>query len=329
MDEEHLYNLTEVLKRLRDAGLKLNFKKCLFFQDEIKYLGYIIDKHGLRRDSQKVAAIREAKSPSNVTELQSFIGMVNFYQKFVPSLATKLAPLYKLLESKKFLWTKKEEENFKIIKEQIYAESNLVHFNPKLPIKLKCDASNVVIGSVLLHVLPDGTEKPICFASRVLRGSEKNYAVIHKEALAIYWSIQKFYQYLIGNHFILCTDHKPLLALFGEKKGIPQMAAGRLQRWALFISGLNYEIQFIKGTSNETADTLSRLPKAVTSAKDESEDYFHFIVENYLPINGAQILKELRKDKILSKVYLYKIWLAKRNFSRNSRGTKGFFNQIQ
>jgi len=110
------------------------------------------------------------------------------------------------------------------------SERNLVRFNKDWKLKLVCDASKVRIGAVLLHVLPNGTEKPISFASRVLHEAEKNYSVIHKEALAIYWAVCKFYQYLMGNEFIPCSDHKPLKALFGEHKGILQLAAGRLQR---------------------------------------------------------------------------------------------------
>jgi len=117
----------------------------------------------------------------------------------------------------------------------------------------------VGIGAVLLHVLPNGTEKPISFASRVFHEAEKNYSVIHKKALAIYWAVCKFYQYLMGNEFILCLNHKFLKALFGEHKGIPQLAAGRLQRWALFLSGFQYKFKHIKDTKNAGANGLSRL----------------------------------------------------------------------
>lgn len=94
--------------------------------------------------------------------------------------------------------------------------------------KVNADASSVGIGGVLCHIFPDGTEHPICCASRILNSTERKYSVIHKEALALYWTIKKFSQYLLGRKFILASDHKPLLALFGENKGITQMGAGRL-----------------------------------------------------------------------------------------------------
>ena len=185
------------------------------------------------------------------------------------------------------------------------SEQFLTHFNPGLEIKLVCDASSVGVGAVLLHVFPDGSERPVSFASRVLSKAEKNYSVIHKEALAIYWAVNKFYQYLMGNKFRLCSDHKPLEALFGEHKGIPQMAAGRLQRWALFLSGFTYNFEYVKGQNNGGAVGLSRLPLPYSSARVEMGDYFHFMVEDHVPLDADQIRAELRRDIVLSKVYLY------------------------
>ena len=165
----------------------------------------------------------------------------------------------------------------------------MVHFNPDLPVKLVCDASNDGIGAVLLHVFLDGSEKPICFASRTLSKAEKNYATIHKEALAIYWRVQKFYQHLLRIEFILQSDHMPLNALFGEEKGILQMAAGRLQRWALFLSPFKYKFQYIKGTQNAGADRLSRLPLVEKNVREEASDYFHFLVEEKSPISSIKL----------------------------------------
>lgn len=303
--EEHLKNLKDVFRRLHDAGFKLNLKKCEFFKPVIRYLGHIIDKDGLHKDPEKVMAIIKAPRPNNTQEVQAFLGMVNYYGKFMPKLSDILNPLYKLLKLKTFKWEKECEDAFKLIKNEMSSEQFLAHFDPKLPIKIVCDASKYGIGAVLLHVFPDNSEKPICFASRVLKNSEKNYSVIHKEALAIYWGVNKFHQYLLGNKFILCSDHKPLQALFGENKGIPQLAAGRLQRWALFLSGFDYSFQYIKGEKNGGADGLSRLPLNCETKDIETEDYFHFIVEDQIPVSADDLRKEIRKDNILSKVYLY------------------------
>lgn len=302
---EHLKNLEKVFDRLSKAGFQLNLKKCMFFQPEIKYLGHIINKTGLHKDPEKTRAINECPRPSDVSQVKAYIGMINYYGKFVPKLSTILEPLYKLLRKDvEFIWSKDCERAFVDSKKIMLSEQNLAHFNPSIPIKLSCDASKVGVGAVLLHVYPDGTEKPISFASRVLNKSELGYSVIHKEALAIYWGVRKFYQYLMGNRFILCSDHLPLKALFGENKGIPQMAAGRLQRWALFLSGFSYTFQSIRGTDNGGADGLSRMPVSPTESIEGDYDYLNFLIDQ-IPISADLIRKEIRTDPILSKVFLY------------------------
>ena len=167
----------------------------------------------------------------------------------------------------------------------------------------------------MLHDFPNGEEKPFCFASRTLAPAEKNYSVIHKEALAIYWGINNFFQYLKGIHFTLESDHKPLLAILSEEKGIPQMAAGRMQRWAYFLSGFNYTLKHVKGINNGDADFSSRLLiNFVTISQSNCEaDYFNFFIKDKLPVDAKSIRIETRKDSILSKVY---------DFVRNGRPKK-------
>ncbi len=136
----------------------------------------------------------------------------------------------------------------------------LTHYNPELPLRMAADASSYGIGAVISHVLPDGSEKPISFASRTLSPSEKNYSQLEKEALSLTFGVKKFHQYLYGRKFTLITDHKPLTAIFGAKKGIPTLVAARLQRWALLLSAYNYEIQYKSTDTHSNADGLSRLP---------------------------------------------------------------------
>ncbi|XP_045471780.1 uncharacterized protein K02A2.6-like [Harmonia axyridis] len=296
--EEHMKNLEEVFDKLSKAGFRLNLKKCEFFVPEVKYLGHYINKNGLHKDFDKVRAITEMPTPTDQGQVKSFVGMVNYYGRFVPNLST-------LRKDFKFNWSQECDKSFKRVKEALTSDQTLVFFDRDIPLQLICDSSQVGIGCVLVHVFPDGTERPISFASRKLNKAELNYSVIHKEALAIYWGVQKHYQYLLGNSFTLCSDHKPLLALFGENKGIPQMAAGRLQRWALFLSGFNYHFQYIKGSENGGADGLSRFP---IESKEKGEilvDYFHFLLEDKIPISAKEIRNDTRIDNVLSKVYLF------------------------
>ena len=129
-----------------------------------------------------------------------------------------------------------------------------MHYDPQKPIILACDISPYGIGAVLSHYMLDGSEKPVTFASQTLSQTERNYSQIEKEALAIIFAIKKFHQYLFGKRFILLTDHKPLLGLFSEKKGIPNMAAARMQRQAILLSAYDYTLKYQSGAENSNAD---------------------------------------------------------------------------
>ena len=109
--------------------------------------------------------------------------------------------------------------------------------------------------------MPDGSERPIAYASRTLSSAERNNSQIEKEGLAIVYAVKKFHQYLYGRRFIIFSDHKPLLGLLSESSPIPSMTAARIQRWALLLSSYNYELRYQKGTANANADGMSWLPQ--------------------------------------------------------------------
>ena len=138
----------------------------------------------------------------------------------------------------------------------------LVHYNPKLPIRLVGGASNYGTAAVLSYVDSTGQEHPIAFTSHTLSASEQNYicSQIEKEALSLIVGICKFHKYVNGRHFTLVTDHCPLTALFGPKSGVPALAAGQLQRWTLFLSSYDNEIEFRTTKVHANVDSLSRLP---------------------------------------------------------------------
>ena len=174
-------------------------------------------------------AIKAVPKPRNITELRSFLGIINYYHKFLPDLSGRLQPLYKLLCKKsRWVWGQEQDRAFSKAKEALQQDSLLVHFDPSKPLILACDASPYGVGAVLSHTMGDGTERPIAYASRTLTDAEKRYSQIEKEGLAIVFGVKKFHSYLFGRSFTIESDHQPLSFLFGEKKGIPSLASARI-----------------------------------------------------------------------------------------------------
>ena len=174
---EHLPNLQEVLTRLEKAGLKLKKDKCVFMLTAVEYLGHEITEAGLKPTAEKVRALVEAPVPKDVSQLQSFLGVVNYYAKFMPNQLSALAPLNQLLQkSGKWSWGSAQSRVFQAAKEALTLATVLTHYNPDLDLVLDCDASPYGVGAVLSHRLEDGSTRPIAFASRFLNPVERRYS---------------------------------------------------------------------------------------------------------------------------------------------------------
>lgn len=301
---EHLSALDQVLQRLEEYGLKVNQEKSKFLQDSVEYLGHVISAKGLHQAPSKVQAIMDMPAPTDVTQLRSFIGMVQYYSKFLPNLSTTLAPLNQLLHKNVvWRWTDQEEKCFQEVKRLLLKNNVLTHYDPSLPLLMASDSSAYGLGAVLSHLMPDGSEKPIAYASRSLSERERQYAQIEKEALSIVWGVRKFQSYLEGRRFSLVTDHKPLKYIMDPGKAIPTTAAARLQRWCLFLGAFSYDIKFRGTLEHANCDGLSRLPLAVSSAEtpDEVEVYQVTVVEA-LPVKEKDLRLYTRRDPVLSRV---------------------------
>ncbi|XP_031339574.1 uncharacterized protein K02A2.6-like [Photinus pyralis] len=172
--EEHVRRLKDTLKRLGDCGLTVRKDKCSFFQESIEYLGYRIDKHGLHTCPKNIKAIQEAPRPINVTQLQGFLGMINYYNKFIPSAATVLRPLYDLLKKGViFQWNAACEDAFKRVKDILTSAEVLIHFDSSLPIRLTVDASQYGVGAVISHVTEGNVERPIACNDETVQYSNR------------------------------------------------------------------------------------------------------------------------------------------------------------
>ena len=305
---EHLHNLEEVLSRLKEHGVRVKSAKCKFLASSVEYLGHRIDAKGLHTTDGKLQAILQAPTPRNVTELRSFLGLVNYYGKFIPNLATTLHPLNQLLHrDQRWRWNKECAAAFQAAKEGVTSSRVLVHYNLNLPIRMAGDASAYGVGAVISHVMPDGSEQPIAFASRTLSDSERNYSQIEKEALSLVFGVKRFQNYLYGRHFTLVTDHKPLLTILGCKKGIPALAAARLQRWAIILSAYHYDIEFKPTQAHSNADGLSRLPlnDQTTEGQSMEPSLFNISQIQSLPVTSAELRRATNTDTVLNKVMTY------------------------
>ena len=313
---EHLENLETVLNRLQSSGMRLKKEKCQFMLQEVDYLGHKLSREGLKPSSEKIKALKEAPTPKDVTQLKSFLGLVNYYSRFLPNLSTILAPLYALLHKvTAWHWGPEQQKAFEFVKNALTSDSVLSHYSIHKELLLSCDASPYGLGAVLSHKMDDGTEKPIAFASRSLSTAERKYAQLDKEALAIIFGVTKFRQYLLGRRFVIHSDHKPLMYIFGENRGVPSMASSRIQRWALTLGAYSFSVTHRPGKENSNADGLSRLPLPDLPTNVPPPQDTVLLLESIQTslVTAAQIKKWTARDPILSKVlnYVLQGWPSK------------------
>lgn len=323
--EEHNQNLFALFERIQQWGFHIRLDKCKFLMQQIEFLGFIIDANGRRPNEAKVQAIVNMPEPYDVATVKSFLGMINYYCQFVKEMRSLRAPLDKLLcKDVKFEWTSKCRESFYKAKQILLSDLLLAHYDPNMDIKVAADASIYGLGAVILHRYPDGSEKAIEHASRSLTPAEKNYGQIEKEALALVFAVKKFHKMIWGRKFVLQTDHKPLLAIFGSKKGIPVHSSSRLQRWAIALMSYDFIVEHKKSEQFGHADVLSRLIAnhqspletiVISSVRVLENEVNRILVDaiRVLPVTAQIIENETKQDPLLAAVcnYLKSSWPTK------------------
>ena len=254
---DHHNHLQAVLDLLQQNGLVVRPDKCIFGASSISFLGHRIDRQGVYPTDEKIKAVNEYPKPTSIKDLQRYLGLVNYYHRFIPHYAQVLKPLYDVLKgkSKDFVWDTKQENAFNQSKLALASSTCLHNPNPNARIILTTDASSTAVGAVLEQIV-NNCKQPLAFFSKPLRSNELKYSAFDRELLAIYLALRHFKYYLEGVEFKVKTDHRPLLTALTKKS---EAFSSRQQRQLSAISEFSCELEYISGENNPAADALSRI----------------------------------------------------------------------
>ena len=253
--EQHLSNLGTVMSRLRQAGLKLQPAKCKLCQKEVRFLGHVISENGIATDPEKTAVIATWPVPESKKNIQQFLGLANYYRRFIKDFGTTAKPLQRLLEKNiAFEWTQQCQAAFDHLRKCLMTTPILAFPDHSRHFVLDTDASDTGIGAILSQVQDDGGEVVIAYASRSLSRQEQKYCVTRRELLAVVEFIHHFRHYLLGVHFTLQTDHGSLVWIQNFKE--PE---GQLARWLERLQEYTITVVHRPGNQHKNADALSRV----------------------------------------------------------------------
>lgn len=267
--EQHDQRLRAALMAARKAGLTLNKEKCLFAKAEVKFLGDCISKEGIKPDASLIECVANMQKPSSKQEVQRFLGIMNYFGKFIPNLSKRTDALRSLIKNDvEFIWEVHHDKEWKDLIKALTSAPVIAVFDPLKQTKLSADASSFAVGAALLQ-LHDQDWRPVGYASRVLSKAETKYAQIEKEALAVTFACERFREFVLGLSVTVETDHRPLLAI--SQKNLSEMPP-RLQRYFLRLMPFDIKLQYVPGKHLLVADTLSRIPGTQPSDGESEQD---------------------------------------------------------
>ena len=289
--EQHIKDVRLVIDRLNSANLILNISKCSWAQQSVRLLGFIVDSNGTRVDKNKLTNVHTFRKAKTAKEVQSILGLVNYFRDYVPMMARVAEPLMRISHAHNVneLWGDEQNKSLDTIKRIL--QSNLVLSHADMSKRFYCstDASQYAVSAVLFQKDEYGRDKYISFISCSLSPSQRNWSTTKRELYAVVIALRKFREYLYNNPFTLFTDHKALVYLHTQKN-----ANNLLITWYDYIYEYAFDVVHIPGIQNRLADLLSRLypPK-------ESE---HKLVED----KGKRNRRSLDKNRLAkNKRYSY------------------------
>jgi hypothetical protein len=315
--KDHLNHIEIVMKKLAEVNLKINHEKCTWCATEVKILGHIVSYNEIKMDPKKVLAIKEWKAPQNVKQVQQFLGLANYYRRFIKDFSQIAGPMFNLLrKDTPFFFSTECLDSFSKLKKVLTSEPILRPPDFNREFILYTDASGYCVGSVLGQKDDEGREYVIAYGSRMLKGAELHYSITEKECLSIIFSIKHFRVYLYGKKFSIITDHAALSWLM--KISDFKSATARLARWAILLQSYEFEIIHRAGRIHSNVDVLSRpvldvnLAHAIEETDDSYEkglDIFEYEPLLYYIKFGKHIsgssTKTARRVEKLSKLYRY------------------------
>lgn len=260
--EEHIDHLRIIFDRLAKFGLVINCSKCVFATESVRFLGHMVSSDGIRTLPEKIDAIASFERPNIVMDLRRFLGMINFYRRFIPNAAEVQKDLYKFITTNKkrdktvIQWDEVSIRAFEMCKQVMIDATELVHPLPHSELSLMVDASQFAVGAVVQQKTDEKGWQPLGYFSRKLKVAECKYSAYDRELLAIYLSIKFFRHVLEGRTFAIFTDHKPLMYAFQQSS---EKASPRQLTHLDFIGQFSTDIRHVSGEENVVADMLSRI----------------------------------------------------------------------
>lgn len=297
-NKDHEKNLRCFLMRCRQRDIKFNADKFKLRRESVTYIGHLLTAEGLRIDPEKVRAVRELPWPTDVKGVQRRVGMLNYLSKFCDHLSDD-CEIFRQLTHKENMWewTEVHETALKRLKDKITNAPLLKYYDQNEELTLQCDASETGLGAALTQ-----RGKPVAFVSRALTPTERGYAQIEKECLAIVFGMEKFHQYTYGRKVTVQSDHKPLENIVRK----PLLSAPkRLQRLLLRLQKYNLNVIYVPGRDMLLADTLSRAYLPDSNQGDTEADLETVNMITYLPISAERlsaIRNATREDTKLQEV---------------------------